>query len=245
MKHVLGYAAKVVFYLFCLAVLGWTATLTISFVSKVLPGSQVEPYLALAVFDGGAITWCLVFLFYAKGLGQRAIGLICMILDLCGVALMTVAELLLGGQTFTTPPADLGTAAVWTIGLVTFANLAAAYAFHVLDPGAMRDIQTGVAKDKVEAKGLKYLEDNMDKLGEQLGAEMGAAYVAAAVRDMGLHLPAGQAAQTLTAYPTNPERTHYTIPAPTRQADNHQQREVIPDPLAVTAKANGNGKAAL
>jgi hypothetical protein len=185
-KHVLGYAAKIIFYLFCVAVLGWTGSLTISFVSRVLPGSQLEPYLALAVFDGGAITWLMVFLWHARGLGQRAVAILMLVLDLIGVALMTIAELFLGGQTFTEAPAGLGMIAVWAIGIWTFANLAAAYAFHVLDPAAHEEITIGVAKDKVRQSGLRQLEQNLDVLGAELAAELGEDLKRKALREMGL-----------------------------------------------------------
>jgi hypothetical protein len=191
-KHVLGYVAKIAFYMLCAALITWTASLTVSFVSRILPQAQVEPYLALAVFDGGALVWLLVFLYHAEGLGQRAISLLMLVADLLGVALMTVSELMLGGQTFTTPPANLGTIAVWGIGLMTFANVAAAYAFHVVDPTSMEMITAGVAKDRVKARGMKYLEEHLDQLGESLGAEMGRALVEQSVRDLGLHLPAGE-----------------------------------------------------
>jgi hypothetical protein len=186
MKHVLGYAARIIFYVFCVVVLGWTATLTVSFVSRVLPESQVEPYLALAVFDGGAIAWLLVFLAYAKGLGQRAISILMLVLDLCGVALMTIAELFLGGQTFTEAPAGLGTIAVWCIGIWTFINLASAYAFHILDPESHQQITIGVAQDKVRESGLRQLEQNLEVLGAELAAELGESMKAKALRDMGL-----------------------------------------------------------
>jgi apolipoprotein N-acyltransferase len=186
MKHVMGYAAKIVFYVFCLVVLGWTATLTASFVQRVLPDSQVEPYLALAVFDGGAIAWLMTFLWGARGLGQRAVSILMLVLDLCGVALMTIAELFLGGQTFTEAPAGLGTLAVWAIGIWTFMNLAAAYAYHVLDPKAHEEITIGVAQDKVRESGIRQLEANLDALGAELAAEIGEELKVKALRQLGL-----------------------------------------------------------
>jgi hypothetical protein len=203
MKPVLEFSSKVLFYIFCVVIVVWTGSLTVSFVTRVMPGAGVEPFLALAVFDGGAICWLLVFLSYSKGLGQRSVSLLMMVMDLIGIGLMTVAELLMGGQTFTDAPEQLGSVAVWAIALWTIANVIAAYSFHVLSPSAMKEIAMGVAKDKVEAQGIKYLEDNLSKLGEQLGTEMGKALLDQAIRDMGLHKDGGLRGGSIPLPPSN------------------------------------------
>jgi len=198
MKHVIGFASKIVFYVFLVLVGFWTCSLTVSFVGRVLPGGQVEPYLALAVFDGGALTWLLVFLGHAKGLGQRAIALLMLVMDLLGVGVMCIAELFLGGQNFTTAPENLGMIAVWVIGIWTFVNLAAGYAIHVLSPSAHEEITKGVALDRVRESGLRQLEAKLEVLGAELADEMGSDLLQEALRDLGLRqrgprqLPSGQ-----------------------------------------------------
>ena len=56
--------------------------------------------------------------------------------DRIGVGLMTIAEIVLGGQTFAEVPAMLGTAAIWAVGIWTFVNVAGIVAFHLSSPDA-------------------------------------------------------------------------------------------------------------
>jgi hypothetical protein len=186
MKYISGFASKVGFYLFCAVVFAWTASLTVSFVGQVMPGSAIAPFFALGVFDGGALVWLVVMLSLAQGVGQRTVALLMMVFDLLGVALMSVSELFLGGQTFAVAPANLGEIAVWAIGLWTFANLASAFLYHVLDPKMQEQITIGVAKDKITTAGLKELEKDLDVLGPELGRELGTRLKAQILLEMGL-----------------------------------------------------------
>jgi len=186
MKSVLATVTKFLFYVFCIVIFGWTASLTLDFVSTVLPNDTIQQYAALAVFDAGALIWLLVFLFKAQGLGQRAISLIMTIADLIGVGVMTIAALFLSGQQYTQVPASLGEIALWTIAISTFANVAMAYAFHITEPSASEEITRGVAADKVKAQALKYLETSLDEIGAQVGAELGETLKAEALRSLGV-----------------------------------------------------------
>lgn len=186
MKSVLKVVSKILFYVFCVAIFGWTASLTLDFVGSVLPNDTIQQYMALAVFDGGAITWLLVFLFKSEGLAQRAISLIMTIADLIGIGVMTVAALFLSGQQYTNVPASLGEIALWTIAIATFANVAAAYAFHISSPDAHEEITRGVAADKVKDAALKYLESSLGEIGAQVGAELGEVLKAEALRSLGV-----------------------------------------------------------
>ena len=85
MKQLLKTIGAILFYIFILAVAGWTASLTLAEVRVILPNDPITPYFALALFDGGALTWLLVFLGHAKGLAQRAIAIMLLVLDLAGV----------------------------------------------------------------------------------------------------------------------------------------------------------------
>ena len=72
----------------------------------------------------------------------------------------------------------------------------------------------GVAKDKVEAHGIKYLEQNLEKLGEQLGAEMGAALLDQAIRDMGLHKDGGLRGGAIPLPPSHASPMSSSFPSP-------------------------------
>ena len=92
--------AKILFYLVAIVLMGWTASLTYTFVAAALPEmAWYIPLLSLVVFDGGMIAWMYVFLQYAEGSWQRGVALLLCVFDFIGVGLMVIAEILLGGQT--------------------------------------------------------------------------------------------------------------------------------------------------
>src|SRR5258706_16406729 len=62
--------AGVFFMLFLLGVLVWTASLTLGVIDIVLPHNPTVKYFALALFDGGALTWAGVYIYKAKGTPQ-------------------------------------------------------------------------------------------------------------------------------------------------------------------------------
>ena len=84
MKKLSETIGKIVFYLFVLAVAAWTASLTLSEMKAILPNDPLTPYFALALFDGGALAWLMAWLGHARGLMQRSISVIMLVLDLSG-----------------------------------------------------------------------------------------------------------------------------------------------------------------
>ena len=169
--------AKVVFGLLSAVILLWTGSLTVSFLSGVLPGTfWAVPYLGLVVFDGGMIGWLVVYLYNAEGSMQRTIALGLTLFNLLGVGLMTVAEIVLGGQTLTVAPEMLGTAAIWGIGVWTFVNVAGIIAFHLSSPDARIAAAIQEEKDAVVDEALTDMrgrrQDNAKMLSRQMGAGM-------------------------------------------------------------------------
>src|SRR5690606_28086780 len=105
---------------------------TVSFLSMALPASfWIAPYLGLVVFDAGMLGWLAVFLYLAEGATQRAVAIGLTIFNLLGVGLISMSEIILGGQTLTAAPAGLGTAAIWGVGIWTFINVAAIIVYHI------------------------------------------------------------------------------------------------------------------
>lgn len=172
MRWLEQWIARLVFYVMAIILLSWTASLSIAFVRSVLPQMQMAPYFALVVFDGGMIAWLLVFLYHAAGVGQRGTALVMSILDFIGAGILGIAELFLGGQTYTASPQDLGVIALWVIGLWTIANVGAMIAFHLMDPEAMKQIAIKSAYDKVANSALELMGQRMDELGGQAADRM-------------------------------------------------------------------------
>jgi hypothetical protein len=81
--------AGIFFMLFLLGVLLWTASLALGVIDIVLPNNPTVKYFALALFDGGALTWAGVYIYKAKGTPQRGISLLMTAGDLLGVQVST------------------------------------------------------------------------------------------------------------------------------------------------------------
>ncbi len=169
--------ARFAFYTVALVLLVWTASLTYSFVANALPNLPwYVPLLALIVFDAGMIAWLVVFLHYAEGSGQRAVSIGLTVLDLVGVGLMVIAEIILGGQTWAVAPERLGEAAIWGIGIWTVVNVAGVVAFHLLSPAARVSMALQGERDAVFDAALSQLRQKRQAhgtaLADQLSDEM-------------------------------------------------------------------------
>lgn len=172
MRAVIGFATKIVFYVFVCVVLLWTCSLTLELLTQVLPGDDITPFFGLALFDGGALAWLLVFIFLAQGLGQRALSLLMMALDLLGVALMSGADLFLSGQEFTAVPAGLGSIVVWCVGIWTLANVASIYAYHILEPETSQSIELRTEADKLRAESLSQARERLSSKSVVIGSHL-------------------------------------------------------------------------
>lgn len=150
--------AKFLFYAVAVILLLWTSSLTYSFLAMALPGAfWLVPLLGLVVFDVGMIAWMFVFLSHAEGAIQRAVAITLTLFNFVGVGLMVIAEILLDGQTLTTAPAMLGTAAIWGIGVWTVANVLGVIVFHLGDNQARRAMAYQNEKDEIFDAALKDL----------------------------------------------------------------------------------------
>lgn len=165
--------AKFLFYIVAVILLGWTATLTYSFVAAALPGmAWYVPLLALVVFDAGMIAWMYVFLQYAEGSGQRAVSILLCVFDFIGVSLMVIAEILLGGQTWAVPPESLGEMAVWGIGVWTIVNVAGVIAFHLLSPEARKLMALQSEKDAIMETALEMVTKQRVATGAAIASDI-------------------------------------------------------------------------
>lgn len=169
--------AKIAFYLVALVTILWTSSLTVSFISTALPLSAwYVPFFALIVFDGGMLAWMKVYIDHAQGSWQRTISGISCGFDLIGVGLMAFAEILLGGQTFVAAPENLGTYAIWGVGIWTVVNVAAVITFHLSDPDARWRMAVQAEIDEVKDEAIKKLKlkraQHSGRLSDQLSDGM-------------------------------------------------------------------------
>lgn len=177
--------ARYLFYAVALVLFAWTASLTVSFLQSVLPNSfWMVPYLGLVIFDGGLIAWMFVFLSHAQGAIQRATALILTVVNLLGVGLMVIAEILLDGQTLTAAPESLGTVAVWAVGIWTIANVAGVVLFHLGDNEARKEMAIQSEKDAIFDASLSDLKKRRISIQQELSRELSAVMLAEMVADL-------------------------------------------------------------
>jgi len=179
--------SMIVFGLISTVILLWTGYLTTSFLSTVLPAAfWIVPYLGLVVFDGGMIGWMFVYLYLAEGSMQRSIALGLTVFNLIGVGLMTIAEIVLGGQTLAEVPAMLGTVAIWAVGIWTFVNVAGIIAFHLSSPDARIAAAIQEEKDAVVEEALTDLSNRRQENAKILSGQMGAGMFKTMVSELSL-----------------------------------------------------------
>lgn len=169
--------AMTAFFVFAVALIVWTSSLTVSFIQQALPHSgRFTPYFGLVLFDGGMIVWLFVFIFYAQGMGQRVTAFLICLIDFIGVGLLGIAEILLGGQEITQAPEMLGSFAVWGIGIWTILNVGAGILFHLNDPEAKKQMLFQSELDEIWTGGFNELKknrkDNQNALAGMLGSSM-------------------------------------------------------------------------
>lgn len=165
--------ARFAFYGVALVLVAWTASLTYTFIANALPGmAWWVPIFGLIVFDAGMLAWLIVFLHYAEGAGQRAVAIGLTLLDLIGVGLMVISEILLGGQTWAVAPEMLGELAIWGIGVWTVLNVAGVIGFHLLSPEARVSMALQAERDAVFDAALGQLRQKRQKHGATLADQL-------------------------------------------------------------------------
>lgn len=179
------FIARLAFYLMCVVLLSWTASLTYTFVASVLPTmGPLVPAFALIVFDGGMLAWLTVYLKMAEGSGQRGVALVGTGVDLVGVGLMALAEIFLGGQQLAAAPEALGEWALWGIGIWTIANLAMVVLFHVLSPATRREMALRDAQDQIQDQAFEQLRNKTSEIAAQVAGQLSDSLVSEAVRQL-------------------------------------------------------------
>lgn len=183
MKSISRFITQVLFYLFLIVILAWTASLTLAMVGRILPDDSITRYFALALFDGGALIWFLTFLTYSEGVGQRGVSLLMATLDLVGVVGISASELIMS-QEFFTVPAGLGKMVVYAVGIWTAINVIAGYAFHVVDPHNLAAIRLQTKTDEIGADALDQAIIELGRRQQALAAQQSTLHLDNALQSM-------------------------------------------------------------
>lgn len=138
------------------------------------------------MFDGGMVGWLIVFLFKAKGLGQRAISIGLSAISLVGMGAIAFADLFLSGQDLTQIPANLGTMVVWGIGGMTFIHVIGVWGFHISEPETMQEIKLQTQEDQIVDEAIKQTETTLEARAMSLAAVISKRMEAKALYRLGL-----------------------------------------------------------
>ncbi len=152
---------KFIYYAFLALVIAWTANRTLSAARDVLPNDTLSPFIALGLFDAGALGWLSAFLGHGKGT-QRTIAFWMIFFSLTGIALMVAGSLhLLDALTIR-----------YTLMASTLLNIFAAYVYHITSPTNKEQIESQNLEDHLEAEALKIARTDIEKQARQLGLIM-------------------------------------------------------------------------
>jgi hypothetical protein len=173
-KNIQKWLTDFMFVVFSVAIIGWTASLTLGVMEVVLPRSPYVKYFALALFDGGALTWLFVYIYKAKGTPQRAISMLVTVVDFIGIVLMVIGAIYLSGQNLIDVPSWMGRMLInGTIGVTIF-NLGMVYLYHANAPETREAIQAQDLEDEIHEKGMEIARANVEREALRLGTIMAA-----------------------------------------------------------------------
>lgn len=161
-----------------LALLVFTGTRTLRLIDSTLPGgdAQVAGYLALVALDGGLVIWPLVYLHGSRGMWQRGIALIMVLVSFLGVVAAMVADTFLqagrNGITAVVAP-GLITSAIWLVTVIIALNIGAVVLMHLTSPENMLGQAYEEAQTKIVNAQLRAISENADALAAELAPRLG------------------------------------------------------------------------
>jgi hypothetical protein len=172
MKQIWKWIAKVLFYTVSVGLFVYAASRSLDFIQATLPpDQQILGYLGLLATGGGAIAWLAVFLFYAQGTGQKGLSILFVVIDLLGeFAMFTFDTLYRSGEAgmIATLTADEVRLVIIGLSALIALNIAASFAFHLLDPETGKRMKEESAKDVLDNAVLEQIEKKAPQLAERM-----------------------------------------------------------------------------
>jgi len=146
------------------------ATMTYDVMGDVIPGNETTRLLALAFFDGGAITWAGIYVYLARGSKQRAVSFWMMCFDLLGVIAMVIGAIYTGGQNLVNPPPWLAKFIIDSVMVVMSSNLVALYYYHISRPEIQETIEASNLEDALANEAMQQARVNIQREARALGS---------------------------------------------------------------------------
>lgn len=168
--------ATVLFYVISGALLVYASARSLDFISSTLPAEQqIIGYLALASTSGGMLSWLLVFMYKAEGLGQKVTAGIMVVIDMLGeFALFTLDTLYQTGEAGMTSimlPEEIRMIVLGMSGLIAL-NIMATVIFHLADSDHIRTMREGFVRDKLENEALDMVEKRGEEIARTLAPQL-------------------------------------------------------------------------
>ncbi len=183
MKNLANWIGKLFFWAMAASLIVYAASRTLDFVANTLStDDQIIGYLALFATTGGAIAWLTVFLHNSKGVAQKGIALVMIVIDVLGeISLFTIDTLMRSGQNGLTArlaPEEIR-ATVLGMSLLIGLNIIATFAYHVMDADNMAAMEDHFSDWQIDLAIQKAKREKAISIANEIAEREADAYAAA------------------------------------------------------------------
>ena len=183
MKNLVQWIGKLLFWAMAAALIVYAASRTLDFVNSTLGAEdQIIGYLALFATTGGAIAWLFVFLYNSKGVAQKGIALIMIVIDVLGeISLFTIDTLMRSGQNgmMTALAPEEIRATVMGMSVLIGLNIIATFAYHVMDADNMAAMEDHFSDWQIELAIQKAKREKAASIANEIAEREAEAYAIA------------------------------------------------------------------
>lgn len=190
MLKVLGKAAKYIFGLFGVAVIGLLASLTYQALMRIFPNQFANQIWGMVLFDVAAICWILAFIFQSETVAQYAIAGIGFAVGFLGTLAMVAAEVTLGQDLTPKDTAQIGQWLVYGFILATIIQASLLYAHHFTASRVIEKIEIGIARGQIVDEALRQATGQLDNAKTKLAHSIRQEIVERVMRDLNIPVPA-------------------------------------------------------
>jgi len=180
MNRFYKFIAEIGKYALGVLLMGWTFVHTLDILQKTNPSpdNNFLPWYGGIVFEGGALTWYLLFRKKSSGIGQHAVALLAFVADL----LLVFTAFALDNLLSPTEIAYGRSIAKYTVIIATIVNVSAFFAFEILQPEIWEELMRNLHVADIISKGLEKAQMKLETQSDQVAEELSEAHVAAAIQ---------------------------------------------------------------
>ena len=183
MKHLATWIGKLLFWAMATALIVYAASRTLDFVNSTLEAEdQIIGYLALFATTGGAIAWLMGFLNNSKGIGQKGISLVMVVIDVLGeITLFTVDTLMRSGEKgmIVTLTQEEIRVTVLGMSLLIGLNIIATFAYHIMDSDNMAAMEDHFSEWQIDLAVQKAKREKAKSIAGEIAEREANAYAIA------------------------------------------------------------------